>query len=245
MGKIIVTENISIDGVVEDPTGEEGFRHGGWGVQLSGHLSHSARGARRGIDTANPADARTKEVVMTNRADELFVGRWRLDPQRSKVEFRTGHFWGLMTVKGHFASYEGRLELSHDPAIELTVDPASLQTGNRKRDKHLRSADFFDVENHPLVRFVSESVVLDDETLRVRGRLLARERSVALELDARVRRVGNELQIEASTSAPHRELGMTWSPLGMIRSGSQLLVTGHLVPDPVSSDRHASFASTG
>jgi len=165
---------------------------------------------------------------MSNRSDELFAGPWRLDPQRSRVEFRTGHFWGLLTVKGHFGSYEGRLDLGREPAIELEIDPASLHTGNRKRDEHLRSADFFDVENHPLVRFASESIVLEGDTLKVSGHLFARGRSIPLGLDARVRRVGDEVEIEAATSAPHRELGMTWSPLKMIPSESQLLVRGEL-----------------
>ncbi len=167
---------------------------------------------------------------MSNRSDETLVGRWQLDPQRSSVEFRAGQFWGLGTVKGHFDDYEGRLDLSADPAIELTIDAASLQTGNRRRDQHLRSADFFDAENHPRVRFVSDSVVLQGDTLRVRGRLSARDRSIPLELDARVSRVGEELEIEAATSAPHRELGLTWSPLGMIPARSELRVNGYLVP---------------
>lgn len=167
---------------------------------------------------------------MSNRSDETLVGRWQLDPQRSSVEFRAGQFWGLGTVKGHFDDYEGRLDLSADPAIELTIDAASVQTGNRRRDQHLRSADFFDAENHPRVRFVSDSVVLQGDTLRVRGRLSARDRSIPLELDARLRRVGEELEIEAATSAPHRELGLTWSPLGMIPARSELRVNGYLVP---------------
>lgn len=167
---------------------------------------------------------------MSNRSDETLVGRWQLDPQRSSVEFRAGQFWGLGTVKGHFDDYEGRLDLSADPAIELTIDAASVQTGNRRRDQHLRSADFFDAENHPRVRFVSDSVVLQGDTLRVRGRLSARDRSIPLELDARLRRVGEELEIEAATSAPHRELGLTWSPLGMIPARSELRLNGYLVP---------------
>jgi polyisoprenoid-binding protein YceI len=167
---------------------------------------------------------------MSNHFDEPLVGRWQLDPERSSVEFRVRNFWGLATVKGHFDDYEGRLDLSADPAIELTIAAASLQTGHRKRDEHLRSADFFDAEKQPRVRFVSDSVVRQDDTLRVRGSLFARDQSIPIELDARVRRVGEELQIEAATTAPHRELGMTWNRLGMIAPRSELLVSGHLVP---------------
>ncbi|MGH2882379.1 MAG: YceI family protein, partial [Solirubrobacteraceae bacterium] len=90
-----------------------------------------------------------------NHPSKTLSGGWQLDPHRSSVEFRTRHFWGLITVKGHFDDYHGQLDLSANPAIELSIDAASVQTGNRKRDRHLRSADFFDAENHPQVRFIS------------------------------------------------------------------------------------------
>ncbi|MGZ4216885.1 MAG: YceI family protein [Solirubrobacteraceae bacterium] len=157
-------------------------------------------------------------------------GSWQLDPQRSSVEFRAKSIWGLAAVKGHFDDYEGHLDLSADPAIELTIDAASLETGNRKRDEHLRSADFFDVENHPRVRFVSDSVELQGDTLKVHGRLSARDRSIPVELAAEVHEADGELQIEAATTAPHRELGMTYSPIGMIPPRSKLFVKAHLIP---------------
>jgi polyisoprenoid-binding protein YceI len=160
---------------------------------------------------------------------ETLAGSWHLDPERSRVEFRVGNLWGLATVRGHFEDYHGRLDLSADPAVELTIGAASLETGNRRRDRHLRSADFFAADDHPQVRFASESVVERGDTLRVRGRLLARGRSVPLELDARVRRVDGELAIEAGTTTPHRELGMTWSPFGVISPRSEVRVEGHLV----------------
>lgn len=164
------------------------------------------------------------------RAEKTLAGTWQLDTRRSSVQFETPHFWGLVTVKGHFAEYEGRLDLSAQPAIELTIDAASIQTGNAKRDRHLRSADFFDADNHPRVRFISESVVPRDDRLRVRGRLAARDQSIPVELDAQIRHVGGELTIEAATTAAHAELGMTYSPLKMIPRRSELRVEGYLVP---------------
>jgi hypothetical protein len=59
-----------------------------------------------------------------------------------------------------------------------------VQTRNRMRDQHLRSADFFDAESHPHVQFLSDSVVLSDDALEVHGRLSARGRSIPLELKA-------------------------------------------------------------
>jgi len=156
-------------------------------------------------------------------------GAWRLDPARSSVAFHVRHFYGLMTVKGSFADYEGTLDLSSTPVVELTIEAASLDTKQKKRDEHLRSNDFFDVGRHPQVRFVSESVLLDGDTLCVRGQLHAAGRQIPLELDATVREIDGELELEAVTEADHRKLGMTWSPLGILRAPSKLIVRGRLV----------------
>jgi polyisoprenoid-binding protein YceI len=175
------------------------------------------------------------ETIMTNNApktaDTDLVGtRWQLDPKRSSVEFHVRHFWGLMTVKGHFDRYAGFLALGSDPAVDLKIEADSLDTGNDKRDTHLRSGDFFDVDTYPDVECISDRVVLEGERLHVDGRLQAAGSSIPLGLDATLRKVGDELEVQASTTVDHRELGMTWSPLGMMRTPSRLLVTGRLTP---------------
>jgi len=154
---------------------------------------------------------------------------WRIDPTRSSVEFHAQTLWGLATVEGRFERYEGTLDLQHNPVIELTIDAASLNTNLGLRDRHLRSADFFDVVNHPQVRFVSDSTTLEGERLHVRGRLHAAGQSIPLELDARLRRVGDELEVDARTNADHRKLGMSHGLLGMIPTPSELIVHGRLV----------------
>ena len=55
------------------------------------------------------------------------LGGWRIDPARSSVEFRTPTLWGLATVDGRFERYDGSLDLQRSPAIELTIDAASLK----------------------------------------------------------------------------------------------------------------------
>jgi polyisoprenoid-binding protein YceI len=157
--------------------------------------------------------------------------RWRIDPARSQVEFRTPTLWGLTTVKGRFERYDGTLDLWDQPTIELTIDAASLDTNNSRRDRHLRSGDFFDVENHPEVHFVSDSVVLTGDRLAVAGRLYAAGTSLPLQFDAKLRRVDDELEVDARTHADHLELGMSHGILGMIRGSSELIVRGRLVKD--------------
>jgi polyisoprenoid-binding protein YceI len=154
---------------------------------------------------------------------------WRLDPANSAVEFEAKTFWGLVTVKGHFNDYQGVLTLGPKPDVALTVAAASLDTGNRKRDEHLRSEEFFDAERHPQVSFVSDDVKLDGERLQISGVLHAAGRQLPIKLEAKLNKTYDGYEIEAATPADHRALGMTWSPLGMLRTTSKLSVRGRLI----------------
>ena len=106
---------------------------------------------------------------------------WRIDPERSSVEFHAKHLWGLATVKGAFTRYQGTLGL---PAAELTIEADSLDTGNRRRDRHLRSDAFFGAEEHPYVRFAAENATLEGDHVKLGGHLHARGESMPLEIDA-------------------------------------------------------------
>jgi polyisoprenoid-binding protein YceI len=174
-------------------------------------------------------------AIHTIATPPIETTRWRIDRTRSNVEFQVKALWGMATVTGHFSRYQGTFDLGTQPAIELVIETDSLDTKNKRRDQHLRSSDFFGAERHPYVRFVSESATLAGERLRVRGRLHAAGESMRLALEAKLRRVGDELAVEAITQADHRELGMTWNPLGMIRTPTSLTVTGRLVSDGRSS----------
>ncbi len=171
----------------------------------------------------------TDTITKSTVARSVPRGTWQIDPTRSRVEFHTPTLWGRAMVRGHFECYEGILNLERSPAIELTIDAASINTNVALRDRHLRSADFFDVANHPEVRFVSDTATLRGETLSVRGHLYAAGRSIPLEFEARLRHVGKELEVEAATNADHLALGMSHGTLGMIRTPSELIVHGRLV----------------
>jgi len=70
MGKIVISENVSLDGVMEDPTGDEGFRHGGWFNAITD--TDRAAWAERGTDEALSASA----LLMGRRSDAYFAPRW-------------------------------------------------------------------------------------------------------------------------------------------------------------------------
>lgn len=85
-----------------------------------------------------------------------WAGSWQLDPQRSEIAFRSPTMWGLTKVKGTFTDVDGTGEVTPPGAVHgrLRIHAASVRTGIRKRDQHLRSADFFDVSHHPTIEVV-------------------------------------------------------------------------------------------
>jgi polyisoprenoid-binding protein YceI len=94
--------------------------------------------------------------------------------------------------------------------IELTIDAASVDTGNAARDKHLRSADFFDVAEHPQVRFTSKHITgLGNGRAHVSGELEAAGTTIPLAFDASVRVIDGELELEATTTLDQRRIGMS------------------------------------
>jgi polyisoprenoid-binding protein YceI len=159
--------------------------------------------------------------------------RWTLDPSASSVEFRVRQFWGLSTVHGRFDRFEGDLELRPDGTgrAELRIEAASLHTGNRRRDKHLRTPDYFDCERHPLVRFAGAVVPASGGALKVTGELEAAGRSIVLVLAATVEHAAGGLELAAGATIDARELGMTWSPAGQLRTPVALAVRACLRPE--------------
>jgi polyisoprenoid-binding protein YceI len=88
------------------------------------------------------------------------AGSYGLDQSHSHVSFSARHLM-VTKVRGRFPVTEGRLEIGEDPkdsSVVATIDVAAVESGDPKRDEHLRSADFFDAENHPTVTFRSTKV---------------------------------------------------------------------------------------
>ena len=95
-------------------------------------------------------------------------GTWQVDPVHSSVEFHVKHL-GIATVKGQFKVFEGTLNVGAEGARAFgTVDVASVDTREPQRDEHLRSADFFEVEQFPQITFQSTAIrPLDDEEFEI------------------------------------------------------------------------------
>jgi polyisoprenoid-binding protein YceI len=86
---------------------------------------------------------------------------WVVDPAHTTVGFRAKHM-GLATVRGRFTKFSGTVEGDPDDISSVKarfeVDTASIDTGDEMRDGHMRSPDFFDVENHPKMVFETKSI---------------------------------------------------------------------------------------
>jgi polyisoprenoid-binding protein YceI len=100
----------------------------------------------------------------------LPTGTWNVDPIHSSVEFQVKHL-GIATVKGQFTDFEGTLEVTPDGvSAHGSVNVESVDTREPQRDGHLRSADFFDVENHPQITFSSTAIrPLDEDSFEIEG----------------------------------------------------------------------------
>ena len=87
-------------------------------------------------------------------------GTYAIDASHSNVEFAVRHMM-ISTVKGRFAEVQGTVVLPEDgqPTVDVTIKTASIDTRADQRDGHLKSADFFDVEKYPELRFKSTKAV--------------------------------------------------------------------------------------
>jgi len=148
-------------------------------------------------------------------ATEAFV----FDKAHSQVGFRIRHW--LTKVEGRFKDYDGRIWIDREtPAssrVELTIQAASIDTENERRDTHLRSADFFEVEKYPTISFKSTRVEPKGKDLyEITGDLTMR--GVTKTVRVSVRHTGflnlgkqEKAGFEATLPVSRKEYGITWN----------------------------------
>jgi polyisoprenoid-binding protein YceI len=90
----------------------------------------------------------------TPQALSELTGAWNLDPERTTIQFTTKALW-ITTVNGTLRATEGSGTVEADGGVSgrIVIDAASIDTNNKRRDQHLRTADFFDVTNYPTMTF--------------------------------------------------------------------------------------------
>ena len=116
---------------------------------------------------------------MTTAAVEIpgyVTGTWTIDPVHSEVSFVVRHMM-VSKVRGRFDKFEGAVETAPDPlqsTVTATVDLSSVNTGNETRDNHIRSEDFFHIEQHPTMTFRSTGIRAEGENFLLDGDLTLR-----------------------------------------------------------------------
>jgi polyisoprenoid-binding protein YceI len=165
--------------------------------------------------------ARTVSILRTH--DDRLVpvaGLYEIDGAHTSVEFVGRHLM-ITKVRGRFSDVRGRITVAEEPEsshVEVEIGAASLSSGNDDRDNHLKSADFFDVEQFPTISFRSTAVkARGDNTWEVDGDLTVRgvTRPVTLQVDfdgADVSPLGDErIGLSAATDINREDFGLTWN----------------------------------
>ena len=136
--------------------------------------------------------------------------------------------WGLAPVKGVFRGIEGGGLVS--PTGEVTgriaLATGSLDTRNKKRDKHLRSDDFFLSEKYPAITFTVDKLVPASEGWRaVSGTLTVREQSRPISFAASVALTGDgEVVLDATVQVDRSDFGLTWNQMGMASMKNTVII---------------------
>lgn len=169
--------------------------------------------------------ARTANTAQTLAAlhDPALTGEWALDPARTTVTMRTRTMWGLLPVSGTFRATGGQVRLTPGGGVtgRIEVDAASVSTGLKVRDGHLRGEDFLAVDDHPVLAVVVERV---EGTTGV-GVLHAKARSVPVRLPVRVTRTGaDEVELDADLEVDRSHVGIDISTRGATTMATRVSV---------------------
>jgi polyisoprenoid-binding protein YceI len=144
--------------------------------------------------------------------------QWSLDPAHSQIQFAVKHM-GISTVRGVFEAFTGTItETDGTPtAVTVDIDVASLTTNNAQRDGHLRSADFFDVEQHPKASFTLSQLARSGDQVTATGHLTIKGVTQPVTLTGEVGGPakdpwGNQkVSAELETTISRQAFGLTWN----------------------------------
>lgn len=171
--------------------------------------------------------------------------KWTLDPTHSELAFKVRHMM-ITNVKGEFRKFDARIESNGadftKSSIDVTIDAASIFTNEDQRDGHLKSADFFDVENYPALAFKGTSFKkVGEDEYKLTGILTIKDVSKEVELDVEFGGInkdpwGNEkagFSLEGKIN--RKDFGLNWN--------AALETGGVLVSDEVKIAAEVQFVN--
>jgi polyisoprenoid-binding protein YceI len=166
------------------------------------------------------------------RFDGLVPGTYQIDPSHSEVGFTVRHLVGK--VRGQFRTFEGTLEIAEQPFDSIAkaeIDLSSVDTRNNDRDNHLRSGDFFSVDTHPTMTFVSTGIYDKGDTIVFSGDLTIKDVTKPLDLELEYNGTGSDpwggtrVAFEATATISRKEWGVDFN----LPAAGELVVIGDKV----------------
>lgn len=151
---------------------------------------------------------------------DAYTGTWVLDPSHSEIGFTARHAM-VTKVRGKFTEFEGTIVIDganpSNSTATFTAQLASINTGSEQRDGHLKSADFFDVDNNKTLEFKSTSVKVDDDEFTLVGDLTIKGTTQSVKIKGDLNGLakdpfGNERAgFEGKTEISRKDFGLTWN----------------------------------
>jgi polyisoprenoid-binding protein YceI len=201
----------------------------------------SATTASPATTAASAATAPTPAIASPAAVSTPGQSTWAIDRSHSLVEFSVRHMM-ISTVKGRFTAISGTIvDVADDPSlssVQVEIDPTSITSGDDKRDAHLRSPDFFDVEHFPTITFKSTRIEGTRDSFKLTGLLTIRDQTREVTLDAAFNgfgrnQMGELASFSASTKLSRKDFGLTWN--AVLETG------GVLVSDKVAINLELAF----
>jgi polyisoprenoid-binding protein YceI len=160
----------------------------------------------------------SRSIPMTDMATKTTV--WTIDPAHSVVEFSVKHMM-FATVKGRFTDVIGQIRVDEedveDSSVDVEIGAASVDTGNERRDADLRSANFFEVDSFPTIRFTSTRVIREGDALVITGDLFMHGVTRPVTLDGMFNGQGTNptgqqvASYSATTRLNRKDFGLNWN----------------------------------
>lgn len=156
--------------------------------------------------------------------DPDMAGVWNLVPDRSTITFKVRNMWGLLNVKGRFTDFTGDGQLTGNGAIfgRLDIRAGSLDTGIGRRDEHLRSADFFDVDHFGEISVVVTGVQpTQGKGADLRANFTIKGITAPVPLPVTVTELDDgSIRVDGETKVDRTQFGLGWNKLGMLGSAA-------------------------
>jgi polyisoprenoid-binding protein YceI len=144
------------------------------------------------------------------------VPEGRLNPEQTTVGFQTKAMW-ILGVKGTAKAMDGEGQVSPDGAVgrKLVIDAASFDTKNKKRDDHLRTADFFEVVKFPTIVFtITSAQPVGGGRVEITGDLTVHGQTRPLTLQADIAGTANSATISTEVDIDRSLWGLSWAKMG-------------------------------